>query len=108
MKFSMSSRQSAEYLRKTDEIKDYPGVIIVEIDGLAYEVLCEAVERGEMPNLKKMIEHVYHTKGAWLTIQMLDAVKACGYKNATFFGATLSMEDIIIPLVNWNWPKICF
>ena len=48
-------------------------------------------------DLKKMIEHVYHTKGAWLTIQMLDAVKACGYKNATFFGATLSMEDIIIP-----------
>ena len=48
-------------------------------------------------DLRKMIEKVYHNQGAWLTIQMLDAVKACGYKNATFFGATLSMEDIIIP-----------
>lgn len=48
-------------------------------------------------DLRKMIEHIYHTKGAWLTIQMLDAIKSCGYKNATFFGATLSMEDIIIP-----------
>ncbi|MDE7228660.1 MAG: DNA-directed RNA polymerase subunit beta' [Treponemataceae bacterium] len=47
--------------------------------------------------LKKMIEDVYHRQGAWLTIQMLDAVKACGYKNATFFGATLSMDDILIP-----------
>lgn len=48
-------------------------------------------------DLRKMIEKVFHSKGAWLTIQMLDAVKACGYKNATFFGATLSMEDILIP-----------
>ena len=48
-------------------------------------------------DLRKMIEKVYHTKGAWLTIQMLDAVKACGYHNATFFGATLSMDDILVP-----------
>ena len=47
--------------------------------------------------LKKMIEKVYHNQGSWLTIQMLDAIKACGYKNATFYGATLSMDDIIIP-----------
>ncbi len=54
-------------------------------------------ERMGDKDLRKMIEKVFHTKGAWLTIQMLDAIKACGYKNATFFGATLSMEDIIIP-----------
>ena len=47
--------------------------------------------------LKAMIEHVYHTQGAWLTIQMLDAIKSVGYKNATFYGATLCMDDIIIP-----------
>ena len=47
--------------------------------------------------LKGMIEDVYHSKGAWLTIKMLDAIKECGYKNATFFGATLSMEDILVP-----------
>ena len=47
--------------------------------------------------LKTMIEHVYHTQGPWLTIQMLDAIKSCGYKNATFYGATLSMDDILVP-----------
>ena len=47
--------------------------------------------------LKKMIEYVFHNQGSWLTIQMLDAIKACGYKNATFYGATLCMDDIIIP-----------
>ena len=47
--------------------------------------------------LKAMIETVYHKQGAWITIKMLDAIKACGYKNATFFGATLSMDDILIP-----------
>ena len=47
--------------------------------------------------LKKMIEHVYHTKGSWLTIQMHDAIKDVGYKNATFYGATLCMDDILVP-----------
>ena len=48
-------------------------------------------------SLKKMIEHVYHTKGSWLTIQMHDAIKDVGYKNATFYGATLCMDDIRVP-----------
>ncbi len=47
--------------------------------------------------LKSMIEKVYHDKGSWLTIQMLDAIKTVGYKNATFYGATLSMDDILVP-----------
>ena len=47
--------------------------------------------------IRAQIEYVFKTKGSWVTIQMLDALKACGYKNATFYGATLSMEDIIIP-----------
>ncbi len=47
--------------------------------------------------LKTMIEDVYHTQGPWLTIQMLDAIKSCGYRNATFYGATLSMDDILVP-----------
>ena len=48
-------------------------------------------------SLKKMIEHVYHTKGSWKTIQMHDAIKDVGYKNATFYGATLCMDDILVP-----------
>ena len=58
--------RDAEKKRKT-EIKDYPGVIIVEIDGLAYEVLCEAVERGDMPNVKKMIDSDDYNLRMWET-----------------------------------------
>lgn len=49
------------------EVKDYPGVIIVEIDGLAYEVLREAVERGEMPTVKEMIESNEYNLRMWET-----------------------------------------
>ncbi|WP_298525616.1 phage holin family protein [uncultured Methanobrevibacter sp.] len=58
--------RDAEKKRKTD-IKDYPGVIIVEIDGLAHEVLCEAVERGDMPTLKEMIESGDYNLRMWET-----------------------------------------
>ena len=58
--------RDAEKKRK-NEIKDYPGVIIVEIDGLAHEVLCEAVEKGYMPTLKKMIDSDYYELRMWET-----------------------------------------
>ena len=53
--------------KRKNEIKDYPGVIIVEIDGLAYEVLCEAVERGDMPTVKEMIESDDYNLRMWET-----------------------------------------
>ena len=58
--------RDAEKKRKS-ETKDYPGVIIVEIDGLAYEVLREAVERGEMPTMKKMIDSGDYNLRMWET-----------------------------------------
>ena len=58
--------RDAEKKRKS-ETKDYPGVIIVEIDGLAHEVLCEAVERGEMPTMKEMIDSEDYTLRMWET-----------------------------------------
>ncbi|MCQ2587008.1 MAG: DNA-directed RNA polymerase subunit beta' [Treponema sp.] len=48
-------------------------------------------------SLKAMIEHVYKTKGPWCTIKMHDAIKDVGYKNATFYGATICMDDILVP-----------
>ncbi|HZK19646.1 MAG TPA: DNA-directed RNA polymerase subunit beta' [Treponemataceae bacterium] len=48
--------------------------------------------------LKNMIEQVLKAKGAWLTVQMLDAIKDIGYQMATLFGATISMKDIIVPV----------
>ena len=47
--------------------------------------------------IRKLIERVYREKGTWVTVQMLDKLKSVGYYYATFFGATLSMDDIIIP-----------
>lgn len=47
--------------------------------------------------IRKLIENVFKDKGPWLAVQLLDKLKAVGYKYATYFGATLSMEDMIIP-----------
>ena len=57
--------RDAEKKRKK-EIKDYPGLIIVEIDGLAYDVLKEAVDKGLMPTVKSMMENT-HTLRMWET-----------------------------------------
>ena len=58
--------REAQTKRKGD-IKDYPGVIIVEIDGLAYDILCEAVDMGIMPTVKEMIDSKTHTLRKWET-----------------------------------------
>ena len=58
--------RDAEKKRKKD-IKDYPGLIIVEIDGLAYDVLKEAVDKDLMPTVKSMIEDKSHTLRKWET-----------------------------------------
>jgi len=47
--------------------------------------------------IRSLIETVFKTKDAYLTVQLLDKLKAVGYKYATYFGATLSMDDIIVP-----------
>lgn len=53
--------------KRKNEVKDYPGVIIVEIDGLAHDVLKEAVDKGLMPNVKKMIDDNTHILRMWET-----------------------------------------
>ena len=42
-------------------------MIIVEIDGLAHEVLCEAVEKGHMPTVKEMIDSGDYNLRRWET-----------------------------------------
>ena len=58
--------RDAERKRK-DNVKDYPGLIIVEIDGLAYDVLNEAIDKGLMPTVKSMIDDGSHTLRKWET-----------------------------------------
>jgi len=47
--------------------------------------------------LRALVEYVFKDKGSWITVQMLDAIKSTGYRYATLFGATIGVDDIIIP-----------
>ncbi|MDR3343392.1 MAG: DNA-directed RNA polymerase subunit beta' [Treponema sp.] len=47
--------------------------------------------------LRGLIEQIFNTKGSWITVRMLDAIKNTGYKYATVFGATIGVDDIVVP-----------
>jgi DNA-directed RNA polymerase subunit beta' len=47
--------------------------------------------------LRALIEHTFTEKGSWTTVKMLDAIKATGYRYATVFGATIGVDDIVVP-----------
>lgn len=47
--------------------------------------------------IRALIEWVYKNEGPYTCVLMLDAIKDMGFKYATFFGATIGMDDIIIP-----------
>ncbi|MCL2270194.1 MAG: DNA-directed RNA polymerase subunit beta', partial [Treponema sp.] len=47
--------------------------------------------------LRALIEHIFDRKGSWTTVRMLDAIKATGYRYATIFGATIGIDDIVVP-----------
>ena len=53
--------------KRKGEVKNYPGLIIVEIDGLSYDVLKEAIDKGLMPKIKSMIDDGTHTLRKWET-----------------------------------------
>jgi DNA-directed RNA polymerase subunit beta' len=47
--------------------------------------------------LRALIEHIFNQKGSWTTVRMLDVIKSTGYKYATIFGATIGVDDIVVP-----------
>ncbi|MDR1931011.1 MAG: DNA-directed RNA polymerase subunit beta' [Treponema sp.] len=47
--------------------------------------------------LRALIERIFKEKGSWTTVKMLDVIKATGYKYATIFGATIGVDDIVVP-----------
>ncbi len=51
----------------TKNVKDKPGVIFMEIDGLAKNILLEAIGRGDMPTLKRWIDEDSHKVTGWET-----------------------------------------
>jgi len=47
--------------------------------------------------LRALIEYIFTEKGSWTTVRMLDAIKGTGYRYATVFGATIGVDDIVVP-----------
>jgi len=47
--------------------------------------------------LRALVEFIFKEKGSWTTVQMLDAIKSTGYRYATIFGATIGIDDIVVP-----------
>jgi uncharacterized membrane protein YvlD (DUF360 family) len=53
--------------RSKDSLKDYEGLIILEIDGLAYDILMEAIDKGYMPTLREWLSDGSHKIKRWET-----------------------------------------
>ena len=47
--------------------------------------------------LRDLIARCYQDHGPHVTVQMLDSVKELGFSYATKFGATIGMDDIVVP-----------
>ncbi|MBN2442029.1 MAG: DNA-directed RNA polymerase subunit beta' [Spirochaetales bacterium] len=90
---------------------DYQAMVKVNIGGTYMEttpgriILNESLpkvidfindEMGEK-QLHKLIADCYKEFGPYITVLMLDIIKELGFKYATKFGATIGMEDIVIP-----------
>ncbi|WP_458456137.1 phage holin family protein [Methanobrevibacter sp.] len=73
--------------------KRYPGVIMLEIDGLSINTLKKALDRGVMPNVKKYLDEKTHTLKGWET----DLSSQTGASQAGILHGT--NEDI----VSYRW-----
>ena len=72
-----------------------PGRVILN-DELPEEIEFLNNPLGEK-ELRNIISECYEVYGPYITVRMLDTIKALGFKYATKFGATIGMDDIIIP-----------
>lgn len=79
--------------QKTPYKKRYPGVIMLEIDGLSINTLKKALDRGVMPNVKKYLDEKTHTLKGWET----DLSSQTGASQAGILHGT--NEDI----VSYRW-----
>ena len=53
--------------QKSPYSKQYPGTIMLEIDGLSFKTLKKAIDKGMMPTIKSWIENNTHTLKQWET-----------------------------------------
>ncbi len=90
---------------------EYAARIKVPVDGELLEttvgrVLLNEEMPAEVPyvnetlgdkELRRLIGSIYQEHGPAVTVEMLDVIKSMGFKYATLFGATIGIDDIIIP-----------
>ncbi len=105
-----SSPEEVIYARDVGSI-DYQALIKVKIDGELVETTAGRILFNEaMPDevafvnrplgdkeLRLLISEAYGHYGPHTTVKMLDAVKDLGFRYATLFGATVGIDDIIVP-----------
>lgn len=53
--------------RKSDDEKKYPGAIMLEIDGLSFNTLKKAIDKGVMPTINKWLDDGTHVLKEWET-----------------------------------------
>jgi DNA-directed RNA polymerase subunit beta' len=82
-------KKNGEYVETT------PGRIILN-EELPKELGFINVPMGEK-ELRNLIADCYKNYDAHVTVQLLDTIKDLGFRYATKFGATIGMEDVIIP-----------
>ena len=113
------ARGEGRYFHSFDEV-----LMALEAESLDYQAICKikindkyiettpgrAIFNEEMPEevefinypladkeLKALIAQCYNKFGAYTTVRMLDSIKELGFRYATKFGATISMDDVVIP-----------
>ncbi len=83
-------------IRIDDEWVDTTAGRIILNDELPEEVSFINESMGDR-ELRRFISRVYVEQGPAVTVKMLDVIKNMGFKYATIFGATIGIDDIIIP-----------
>ncbi|MBE6505234.1 MAG: phage holin family protein [Methanobrevibacter millerae] len=64
------TKRISDYIKRSSNPlykKVYPGLLILEIDGLSIDVLKEAIDKNMMPTLKRWINNNTHTLKEWET-----------------------------------------
>jgi DNA-directed RNA polymerase subunit beta' len=106
----LSSRNEVQMAVEAGSI-DYQALIRVPYNGKIVETTAgRLILNDELPEeigfvnhplgdkeLKALIAEVNGKHGPYVTVKMLDAIKDLGFRYATIFGATIGVEDIVVP-----------
>ena len=65
--YDLYTNRVADYVSREKKAYGFPGLIMLEIDGLSIDILKEAIDRNMMPTLKKWIDENSHTLKEWET-----------------------------------------